>query len=316
MNNASQDQLRGLVVYSPEVAEAIRERRAVVALETTVIAQGLPRPLNIEVAASMEQRVREGHAVPATIAILDGKIRIGLNSDEIERIGTAPDIAKASIRDLPILLAKGASGATTVSTTSYLAALAGIKVFATGGIGGVHRDWENSLDISADLPALASTPIVVVCAGAKSVLDLPATLEWLETYGVPVLGYGTDTFPAFYTRSANPPLPVDAVVNSAKEVAGIFAMRRRLGFEGGVLVCQPLPEQEAMNAGEVEAEIERALVAARSQGIKGRAVTPFLLNNMAESTEGRSLAANRALLENNARLAAEISRALTPQQFA
>ena len=315
MNINLREQLRGLAVFAPEVGEALSQGRAVVALESTVIAHGLPHPTNLEVAASMEQIVREGRAVPATVAILDGKIHYGLTPDELERVGTAGDISKASLRDLPVLLARGASGATTVSATAHLAALAGIKVFATGGIGGVHRNWESTLDISADLPALASTPIVTVCAGAKSVLDLPATLEWLETHGVPVLGYRTDTFPAFYTRTTNPALRVDATVETAQEVADIFKMRQRIGLEGGVLVCQPLPDEHALGNRDIEQAIEGALREARSQGIKGREVTPFLLGNLARTTEGRSLTANRLLLENNARLAAEISRALSPQQY-
>jgi pseudouridine-5'-phosphate glycosidase len=315
MNSNLREQLRGLVVFAPEVGEALRQGRAVVALESTVIAHGLPHPTNLEVAAGMERIVREGGAVPATIAILDGRVHYGLDGAELERVGTAGDIHKASLRDLPLLLAGKASGATTVSATAHLAALAGIKVFATGGIGGVHRNWESTLDISADLPALASTPIVTVCAGAKSVLDLPATLEWLETHGVPVLGYRTDTFPAFYTRATNPPLPVDRSVETAEEVAAIFNMRQHLNLPGGVLLCQPLAGADALDNHEIEDAIERALRDARSQGITGREVTPFLLGNLARTTSGRSLTANRILLENNARLASEISRALNPQQY-
>lgn len=315
MNTNLREQMRGLVVFAPEVGEALRQGRAVVALESTVIAHGLPHPTNLEVAASMERIVREGGAVPATLAILDGRAHYGLTREELERVGTAGDIHKASLRDLPLLLAGKASGATTVSATAHLAAMWGIKVFATGGIGGVHRNWESTLDISADLPALASTPVVTVCAGAKSVLDLPATLEWLETHGVPVLGYRTGAFPAFYTRATNPPLPVDRTVATAREVAEIFNMRQRVGLPGGVLVCQPLPEEDALGNQEIEDAIESALRDAHSRGIKGREVTPFLLGNLSRATSGRSLAANRLLLENNARLAAEISRALNPQQY-
>lgn len=315
MNSNLREQLRGLVAFTPEVGEALRQGRAVVALESTVIAHGLPHPTNLEVAASMERLVREGGAVPATIAILDGIVHYGLNAEELERVGTAGDIHKASMRDLPLLLASKASGATTVSATAHLAALAGIKVFATGGIGGVHRNWESTLDISADLPALASTSIVTVCAGAKSVLDLPTTLEWLETHGVPVLGYRTDTFPAFYTRTTDPPLRVDRNVETAQEVADIFKMRQRIGPAGGILVCQPLPGEHALDHREIEDAIEAALREAHTGGIQGREVTPFLLSNLARTTSGRSLSANRALLENNARLAAEISRALNPQQY-
>lgn len=303
------------VEYTPEVAQALLTHRPIVALESTVIAHGLPRPLNLEVASQMEAIVRAHDAVPATIAILDGKIHVGLTLGQLHRVGTDPNISKASLRDLPVLLARKESGATTVSATAHLASLLGIKVFATGGIGGVHRGWETSLDISADLPALANTPIVIVCAGAKSVLDLPATLEWLETHGVPVLGYATDSFPAFYTRSTDPPLPVDARVESPEEVAAIFRMRARLGFPGGVLVCQPLPEAVALDNAEIEAAIQSALQEAAAHHIKGRAVTPFLLNALSHTTEGRSLTANRALLENNAALAAQISHAITPPQY-
>lgn len=315
MNSNLREGLRGLVVFTPEVGEAVRQGRAVVALESTVIAHGLPYPTNLEVAASMERIVRAGGAVPSTIAILDGKVHYGLNDEELERVGTASDIHKASLRDLALLLAGKASGATTVSATAHLASLVGIKVFATGGIGGVHRNWESTLDISADLPTLASTPVITVCAGAKSVLDLPATLEWLETHGVPVLGYRTRTFPAFYTRTTNPPLPVDATVETAREVAEIFKMRQRIGLEGGLLVCQPLPEEHALHNNEIEEAIESALRDAGSQGIKGHEVTPFLLGNLARTTSGSSLTANRLLLENNAHLAAEISRALNPPQY-
>jgi pseudouridine-5'-phosphate glycosidase len=304
-----------LVRYTPEVAQALQSHRAVVALESTVIAHGLPHPLNLEVAASMEAIVRRHQAVPATIAILDGKIHVGITPAELERIGTARDIAKASLRDLPVVLARGASGATTVSATAHLASLVGIKVFATGGIGGVHRGWERTLDISADLPALATTSIVTVCAGAKSVLDLPATLEWLETHGVPVLGYRTPYFPAFYTRFTDPPLPVDATVETPEEVAAIFKMRAPLGLPGGVLVCQPLPAELALDNTAIEAAIHSALQEGAKQGIRGRAVTPFLLSALSRTTEGHSLAANRALLENNASLAAQISRAVTPPNY-
>jgi pseudouridine-5'-phosphate glycosidase len=308
-------QLQDIIVFSQEVGLALREGRPVVALESTVIAHGLPHPLNLETAARMEAVIREKGATPATIAILDGKIHIGLNDAGRERVGTAKDITKASLRDLPILLSRGGSGAITVSATAHLAVQVGIKVFATGGIGGVHRGWGGTMDISADLPALAATPIVTVCAGAKSVLDLPATLEWLETHGLPVLGYRTDYFPTFYTTATDPPLRVDARVESAEEVANIFAMRRKLGLEGGVLVCAPLPEEVALRNEEVEGAIALALQDATEQGVKGRDVTPFLLSALARSTQGRSLTANRALLENNAGVAAEISRAVSPPRY-
>jgi len=309
--------LRGLVQLSPEVGQALRDGRPVVALESTVIAHGLPHPLNLEVAARMEAIVRERGVTPATIAILDGEVRAGLTESELERIGTSKDISKASLRDLPLLLARGENGATTVSATAHLAAQLGIQVFATGGIGGVHRGWESTLDISADLPALAETAIVTVCAGAKSVLDLPSTLEWLETHGVSVLGYRTDYFPAFYTTtSANPPLRVDARIEKPQQIAEIFAMRQRLGLRGGVLVCVPLPEEVALSSHEVEGAISAALNDAARQGIKGRDVTPFLLSALGRSTGGRTLQANRALLENNAGVAADISKAISPTQYA
>jgi pseudouridylate synthase len=308
-------ELLDLMVYAPDVGWAVRDGRAVVALESTVIAHGLPYPVNLEVARSMEALVRAEGATPATLAVLDGKIHVGLTPDELERVGTSHDVSKASLRDLPILLARGGCGATTVSSTAHLAALAGIKVFATGGIGGVHRGWESTMDISADLPALAGTPVVTVCAGAKSVLDLPATLEWLETHGVPVLGYGTDIFPAFYTRSTEPPLPVDARVDEPEAVAAIYRMRVLLGFKGAVLVCQPLPAEMALDNGMVGAAIQSALKEAAEKGVKGREVTPFLLGALLRVTEGRSLVANRALLENNATLAARISKAISPSQY-
>ena len=307
--------LKQILRYSPEAAQALREKRAVVALESTVIAHGLPHPVNLEVAARMEEIVRKHGATPATIAILDGAIHIGLTDQERERVGTEDDIAKASLRDLPVLLAKGGSGATTVSATAFLAAQAGIKVFATGGIGGVHRGWETSMDISPDLPALANTQIITVCAGAKSVLDIPATIEWLETNGVSVLGYRTDRFPAFYTPVYDASVGVDARVDTAEEVAQIFRTRAAIGLKGGLLVCVPIPTHAALTRSEVGESIEAALKEAQERGIKGRAVTPYLLNALSKATGGRTLTANRALLENNAGVAADISKAVTPAAY-
>lgn len=307
--------LKDIVLFTREVGEALLERRPVVALESTVIAHGLPHPTNLEVATRMEEIVRENGATPATIAILDGKIRFGLEPGQLERVGTSKDITKASLRDLPLLLAHGGSGATTVSSTTYLASQVEIKVFATGGIGGVHRGWETTMDISADLPALASIPVVTVCAGAKSVLDLPATLEWLETNGVPVLGYRTDRFPAFYSPVSEPALPVDARVDTGQQVADIYKMRLRLDQKGAVLVCAPIPSHAALSSAEIEDAIQRAMNIAKERGIVGRRVTPFLLSSLARATQGRSIESNRALLENNAAIAAEISRAITPPQF-
>lgn len=298
--------------FSEEVGQALLEKRPIVALESTVIAHGLPQPMNLDVAARMESIIRERGATPATIAILDGKIHYGLSQEGFERVGTAHNITKASLRDLPLLMWRRGNGATTVAATIYLAAMAGIKVFATGGIGGVHRGWETTMDISTDLPTLATTPIVTVCSGAKSVLDLPATLEWLETRGVPVLGYRTDRFPAFYTPVSDPPLPVDARVETAKHVADIFEMRKRIGMKGCLLVCVPVPSHAALTDIEVREAIAAALEAAAEYRVKGRDVTPFLLQALAEITGGRSLNANRALLENNASVAADISKAVTP----
>jgi pseudouridine-5'-phosphate glycosidase len=308
--------LRQLLRYSQETAQALREKRPVVALESTVIAHGLPHPTNLEVAARMEEIVRKRGATPATIAVLDGTIHIGLTDEERKRVGTADNIAKASLRDLPVLLAKGGNGATTVSATAFLASQAGIKVFATGGIGGVHRGWESTMDISPDLPALASTPIVTVCAGAKSVLDIPATLEWLETNGVSVLGYRTDRFPAFYIPVYNASVGVDARVDTPEEVAKIFKIRTVVGLKGGLLVCAPIPTHAALTKSEVEEAIEAALKEAEEKGIKGREVTPYLLSALGKSTGGRTLSANRSLLENNAGVAADISKAITPAEYA
>jgi pseudouridine-5'-phosphate glycosidase len=305
-----------MMVIPDVVRLALYEGRPVVALESTVIAHGLPRPMNIEVAREMEAAVREAGAVPATIAVLDGRIHVGLTPESLERVGNDTRIGKASLRDLPIILARGGSGGTTVSATAHLAAQAGIRVFATGGIGGVHRGWEGTMDISADLPALARAPIVTVCAGAKSVLDLPATLEWLETNGVPVVGYRTEHFPAFYSPATEPPLPLDVRVESGQEVAGIYFMRLRLGFNGGVLVCVPIPAEAAIPHDEIEEAIAGALRDAEEEGVKGRAVTPFLLQALSKATEGRSLTANRALLLNNARVAAEVARAIMPARYA
>lgn len=307
--------LRDLIVVAPEVVQALREKRPVVALESTVIAHGLPQPTNLKVATQLEDIIKKRGATPATIAILDGKIRIGLTESELERVGTAKDIQKASLRDLPILLAKNGNGATTVSATAFVAAQANIKVFSTGGIGGVHNGWERTMDISPDLPALASTSIVTVCAGAKSVLDIPATLEWLETNGVSVLGYRTDRFPAFYMPVYDPKIGVDARVDTAEEVAAIFKMRASIGLKGGLLVCVPVPSHAALSRSEVDEALEEALMEADKQGVTGRDVTPFLLNMLATTTNGRSLTANRALLENNAVIAADISKALNPGTY-
>lgn len=290
--------------FSPEVSNALRNHQPIVALESTVIAHGLPRPQNLELARRMESIVRERGAVPATIAILRGEIKIGLTDDELKYLANADGVWKVSRRDFPIIAVRKADGATTVAGTMIAAAWAGIKVFATGGIGGVHRG--GGTDISADLPELARTPVAVVCAGVKAILDLPATLEWLETAGVPVIGFQTDEFPAFYSRTSG--LKLEARAESASEVAAMIKTKWEMGLEGGVLIAAPIPEAAALPTSEIEAAIERALAAAEAQGVKGKAATPYLLAKVAEITGGVSLRANVALLENNARVAAEVAK--------
>lgn len=291
---------------SEEVAAALDAGRAVVALESTVIAHGLPRPLNLETARRLETSVREAGAVPATVAVLGGRVRVGLNSEELERVGRGEGVRKVSRRDLPVVVANDSDGATTVATTAWVAARAGIEVFATGGVGGVHRGGAS--DVSADLPELARASIVVVCAGAKSVLDLPATREWLETWGVTVVGYGCDEMPAFYTRRSG--LAVDARADTPAEVARLFEARRALQLEGALLVTVPVPAEAEVDAALVEDVLSEALKEAERVGVAGRELTPFLLARMGERTGGATLRANVALLEQNARVAAEIATAL------
>lgn len=280
-----------------------------VALESTVITHGLPRPHNLQLARDMERIVRENGAQPATIAILDGEIRIGLSEAELERLANETNVRKVSRRDFATALLKSECGGTTVAGTMFAAHRAGIRVFATGGIGGVHEI--ETLDISADLQALADTPMVVVCAGAKAILDLPATLEYLETMSVPVVGYQTDEFPAFYSRRSG--LPVSVRLDSPEEVARFARLHWGLGLSSAVLVCQPLPPEEEIPAEKINGYIEQARREAREQGIHGQPLTPFLLARLAELTGGESLRANLALLHNNARLAAQIARALQEQ---
>jgi pseudouridine-5'-phosphate glycosidase len=272
-----------------------------------VISHGLPYPQNLETALLLEKTVREHGALPATVAILGGVPRVGLGQQELEYLARSREILKVSRRDLPIIVVQGGDGATTVAATMYLTAAAGIQVFATGGIGGVHRG--QPLDISADLPELEQTPVTVVCAGAKAILDLRLTLEWLETHGVPVLGYGTDSLPAFYTYSSG--LPVDTRVNTPQEVAEIIRAKRRLGLAGGILVTVPAPRKDALGRDVVEAAIQRALEDAASEGVHGGELTPYLLARIAELTGGESVKANIALLCNNAAVAAQIAGALS-----
>ena len=289
-----------------DVAQAIGEGRPVVALESTVIAHGLPRPQNLETARRLQEVVREAGAVPATIAIIGGKLTVGLTDDEIALLADRSDIRKISTRDIPVAVAQGWDGATTVASTAWIAHRAGIKVFATGGIGGVHR---GSLpDVSADLPELARTPIVVVCSGAKIVLDLPATREWLETHAVTVVGYQCDELPAFYSRASG--LPVDVRADDAETVADIFHAQRSLGIESALLLGVPVPAKFEVPAEELQVVLTTALEDAEWKGITGPELTPFLLRQMAERSGGATLRANIALLENNAHVAAAIASAI------
>lgn len=297
----------------PEVADALKERRPVVALESTIIAHGMPHPANVETARAVEAIVRAEGAVPATVAVLDGRIRVGLDAEDLERLGTDPAIAKLSRRDLPMALAMGSDGATTVATTMIAARLAGIALFVTGGIGGVHRDAFDpagpTLDVSADLQELAQSDVAVVCAGAKSVLDLPKTLEYLETHGVPVIGYGTDRFPAFYTGDSG--LAVPHRLDDPAAVARAMRAKWQLGLQGGIVVANPIPAEDAVDVSDA---IATALGEARAQGVRGKAVTPFLLARIAELTEGRSLKANVALVKANAAVGARIAVAYAAMQ--
>lgn len=298
--------MRQLLNIAPDVANAISSNQPVVALESTVIAHGLPRPQNLQTAHRLQEVVHESGAVPATIAIIDGKLNAGLTDDQVTLLALENNIRKISTRDIPAAVAQGWNGATTVASTIWIAHRAGIKVFATGGIGGVHR---GSLpDVSADLPELARTPIIVVCSGAKIVLDLPATREWLETHAVTVVGYQCDELPAFYSRGSA--LPVDARVDTPAEVAQIFRAQRDLGIESALLVTVPVPERFEVPTEELQPVLRTALEDAEWKGITGSALTPFLLSQMAERSGGATLRANIALLENNARVGAEIAREL------
>jgi len=289
----------------PEVRDALHSGAPVVALESTIISHGMPYPTNVRTAREVEDVVRAGGAIPATIAILGGRIRVGLSPEDLESLGQAEHVRKVSRRDLPIAIASGQVGATTVAATMICAHLAGIPVFVTGGIGGVHRQGEITLDVSADLTELARTSVAVVCAGAKAILDLPRTLEVLETHGVPIIGFGTDTFPAFYTRSSG--LPVDVRLDSPAEVARVMTAKWGLGLDGGILVTTPVPEAHAMDTEEIGAIIEQSVEEAERAGIKGKDVTPFLLKRIVERTGGRSLATNVALVKHNAEVGAAIA---------
>ncbi len=295
-----------LIDLHPDVAAALADQRPVVALESTIISHGMPWPQNAETALAVEAEVRAHGAVPATIAVIDGRLKTGLTSDQIERLGrSGAEVAKVSRRDMALLVARGGTGATTVAATMIVAALAGIRVFATGGIGGVHRGAATSFDISADLQELARTPVAVVCAGAKSILDLRLTLEYLETHGVPVLGYRTHRLPAFFTRDSG--LGLDARLEEPADIAGVMKAQWALGFNGGMVVANPIPAEFALPEETVSRAIEQALAEAQAQGLSGKAVTPFLLARVNALTGGVSLAGNIQLVLNNARLAASVA---------
>ncbi len=294
---------------APEVAAAIAAGRPVVALESTIISHGMPYPQNVETALAVEKIIRDNGAVPATIAIIGGRLKAGLTESEIDYLGkTGTAVAKASRRDLPVLVAKKMDGATTVTTTMMIAAMAGIRIFATGGIGGVHRGAEVTMDISADLEELAETPVMVICAGAKSILDLGLTLEYLETKGVTVIGYGTEELPAFYTRKSG--FKVDYRLDTPEELAEAFHVKRELNLRGGMLVTNPIPERWSMDPAVINAAIDEAIREANEQGIHGKATTPFLLAKIKDLTEGSSLDSNIHLVYNNAELAAKTAAAL------
>ena len=300
--------MNSLLSIAPEVSAALAAGRPVVALESTIISHGMPYPQNLEMARRVEAIIREEGAVPATIAVADGRIHIGLDEALLHRLATAKDVAKLSRRDLAGILASGGLGATTVAATMIAAHLAGIRVFATGGIGGVHRGVEATMDVSADLDELARTPVAVVCAGAKSILDLPKTLEYLETRGVPVIGYGTDTLPAFFTRSSGLALALRR--DTPEEVAALLDAQAALGFPAGAVIANPIPEAHALPQAEIDAAIASALADAGREGVGGKGVTPYLLARIVALTGGRSLTANIALVEHNARLGARIAKAL------
>ena len=292
--------------FSDEVADALENKKPLVALESTVIAHGLPFPKNLETARNLEKHIRENGAIPATIAVFDGEFCVGINDKQIERLATDKNIRKISRRDLPVAIAKKLNCATTVATTAFIAHAAGIKVFATGGIGGVHRGF--SSDISADLPELAQTPMTIVCSGAKIVLDLPATREWLETNGITVLGWQCDEMPAFYSKKSG--LEVDEKIETADEAVKIIKARDDLKLKNSILITVPVPKEFEIESEELERILSDALELAEKRNIRGKEITPFLLSQMSEKSAGKTLRANIALLENNARIAAKIAAAL------
>ena len=297
--------LKNYLDIAPEVKSAVEAGKPVVALESTILSHGMPYPENLTFAAEVERIIRAEGAIPATMAIIDGRMKVGLSAGELELMCKGENVAKVSRRDLPILLATGGTGATTVASTMILASLAGIPVFATGGIGGVHRGAATTMDISADLQELAHTPVAVVCAGAKMILDIGLTLEYLETMGVPVLGYNTDQFPAFYCRRSG--FGVDYTAKSPAEIAKIARTKWDLGLAGGMLIGNPVPEEYALDFDEMSAVIDKALAAAEKDHVHGKNITPYLLAHIVEYTGGKSLATNIQLAYNNARLAAKVA---------
>ncbi|SFN38541.1 pseudouridine-5'-phosphate glycosidase [Proteiniclasticum ruminis] len=293
------------VVTSQEVKEALENGKPVVALESTIISHGMPYPKNVETALRVEEIIRENGAIPATIGIIGGVLKAGLTKEEIDYMGKAPDVAKVSRRDIPYIVSMKKDGATTVASTMIIADMAGIKIFATGGIGGVHRGAETTMDISADLEELAATDVAVVCAGAKSILDIGLTLEYLETKGVPVFGYGTKELPAFYTRKSG--FPVDYRIDTPEEMASVLKTKWSLGLHGGALIANPIPENYSMDEAFITKVIEDAVVEANEKGIKGKETTPFLLAKIKEITGGDSLESNIQLVFNNAEVAAKVA---------
>lgn len=304
----SNEMLKKYVEYSDEVKKAMEEGKPVVALESTIISHGMPYPQNIETAKACEEIIRENGAVPATTAIIGGKIKIGLSNEELEFMATSKDIIKASRRDFAYIVSQGLNGATTVASTIIASRLAEIKIFVTGGLGGVHRHAEVTFDISRDLEELAASDIMIVCAGCKSILDIGLTLEYLETKGVPVFGYQTDYMPAFFTRKSE--FKVDYNIKNPKEAAEAAKAQWELGLQGGILLTNPIPESDSMDEEKINTAIEKALVEAEEKGIHGKETTPFLLSKVLEVTEGKSLEANIALVKNNAKLGAEVAKYL------
>ncbi len=300
--------MKNYLSYSKEVQEGLEKGMPIVALESTIISHGMPYPQNVETAREVEQILRDAGCVPATIALIDGQIKIGLSDEELEMFGQAKDVAKASRRDMAYLLATKKIGATTVAATMIAAELAGIELFVTGGIGGVHRGAETTMDISADLEELSKTKVGVVCAGAKSILDIGLTLEYLETKGVPVIGFGTDELPAFYTRQSG--FDVNFKLDTPEEVAKVLRAKWNLNLEGGAVIANPIPEEDALDHDFITNIIEKALKEAEEKGIHGKQVTPFLLGKVKELTDGTSLVANIALVKNNAKVGAQIAKAL------